>query len=119
MWSFESGKMCRGKGVGFLDWVLDCVEREFKDGYIDPSVQPHDGSIADVEGKWAESQNGQFCFIKMEKEPYTSPLTLLSYSLITCGPCYGEIWVTLNGSILRAGKHTFLRWFESYLDGYD
>lgn len=37
VWAFTDWKMCRGKSVGFLDWVLDCVERGFsKERYIDP-----------------------------------------------------------------------------------
>lgn len=36
VWGFTDWKMCRGKSVDFLDWVLDCVKRSFSKGYIDP-----------------------------------------------------------------------------------
>jgi len=37
VWGFTDWKMCRGKSVDFLDWVLDCVERGFQsEQYLDP-----------------------------------------------------------------------------------
>ena len=37
VWEFTDWKMCRGKSVDFLDWILDCVERGFQaERYADP-----------------------------------------------------------------------------------
>lgn len=46
VWEFADWKMCRGKSVDFLDWVLDCVERGFDcERYIDPE----DDRISDLD----------------------------------------------------------------------
>lgn len=37
VWEFTDWKMCRGRSVTFLDWVLDCVEQGFQQNrYEDP-----------------------------------------------------------------------------------
>ena len=71
VWEFTDWKMCRGKSVGFLDWVLDCVERGFsKERYIDPddnSTNEMDARIEQLQKKLKRKKLKPRSFISEEQ----------------------------------------------------
>lgn len=64
----------------------------------------------DPEGKWADLQNGQFCFLDFTDRRGDR----YAYSLILNGSQYGKVWVCMDNSILKA-TDSFQRWFDFFV----